>query len=244
VDYKYIYYPEAKFGGFTDIDGTIAFYVRVNALLGDRQAVALDIGCGRGLIAEDEVEIRRELKILKGKCRKVTGIDVDEDAAGNPFIDEFHLIKPGGRWPVEDRSIDLAVGDYVLEHVGDPDSFFSECGRVIKPGGHLCLRTPNQLNYITLISMLVPNRLHSKILTSTDKGVPEQDIFPTVYKCNRAGKIRKMMDKYGFQHCVYHYDSEPTYFNFSRFLYMLGAWYQKLSPRTFRSTLFAFGKKL
>jgi len=43
---------------------------------------------------------------------------------------------------------------------------------------------------------------------------------------------------------VYQYDSEPTYFNFSRVFYMIGAWYQKLSPGTFKSTLFAFGKKL
>ena len=27
------FYPESKFGGFTDLDGTIRFYLRVNALL-------------------------------------------------------------------------------------------------------------------------------------------------------------------------------------------------------------------
>ena len=27
------FYPESRFGGFTDIDGTVAFYSRVNALV-------------------------------------------------------------------------------------------------------------------------------------------------------------------------------------------------------------------
>lgn len=39
------FYPEARFGGFSDIDGTMAFYLRVNALLGC-DSVVLDFGCG------------------------------------------------------------------------------------------------------------------------------------------------------------------------------------------------------
>lgn len=65
----HIFYPESKFGDFTDIDGTIAFYIRVNSLIKPSSAV-LDFGCGRGQYAEDPVVIRREIQVLKGKLRK------------------------------------------------------------------------------------------------------------------------------------------------------------------------------
>ena len=52
MEYKNIYYPESRSGTFTDVDGTIAFYLRVNGLV-DSESVILDVGCGRGAFAED-----------------------------------------------------------------------------------------------------------------------------------------------------------------------------------------------
>lgn len=85
------FYPESKFGGFTDIDGTIVFYNRINTLL-DPSFVVLDIGCGRGAYGGDQITIRRNLRIFKGKVKKVIGTDVDKQAKDNPFIDKFFLI--------------------------------------------------------------------------------------------------------------------------------------------------------
>src|ERR671938_1005936 len=107
MDYKSIYYPESKFGGFTGIDGTVAFYVRVNSLV-NTSSIVLDIGCGRGAYAEDQVSVRRELRIFKGKCRKVIGIDLDQNAKENPFLDEFRLIE-SQQWPIEDESVDVCI---------------------------------------------------------------------------------------------------------------------------------------
>src|SRR5947208_7733071 len=95
-----IFYPESQFGGFTDIDGTIAFYTRVNALL-KPSYVVVDIGCGRGGYFDDPADMRRKLRILKGKTQKVIGIDVDEAARDNPFIDEFRRLESDA-WPVPD----------------------------------------------------------------------------------------------------------------------------------------------
>lgn len=47
MDNKERFYPEARFGGFTDIDGTIAFFNRVNSLI-ETSSVVLDVGCERG----------------------------------------------------------------------------------------------------------------------------------------------------------------------------------------------------
>src|SRR5918996_1282233 len=122
--YKEIFYPEARFGGFTDIDGTIAFFNRINSLL-DPSYTVLDVGCGRGAYGNDPITFRRKLRILKGKASKVIGIDVDQAAQNNPFLDEFHLIQ-NDHWPIESNSVNLVICDHVLEHVDNPDRFFSE----------------------------------------------------------------------------------------------------------------------
>ena len=64
MSYKEVFYPECRFGGLTDIDGTIIFYTRVNSLLNPSFTV-LDLGCGRGVGQEDPVEISRKLRTLR-----------------------------------------------------------------------------------------------------------------------------------------------------------------------------------
>ena len=92
---KTVHYPELTVGGFTHIDRSIAFYLQVNALLRPSFTV-LDVGCGRGEYAEDPVAIRRDLRILKGRCAKVIGIDADPGASVNPCVDEFRPIETIG----------------------------------------------------------------------------------------------------------------------------------------------------
>jgi len=54
MNYQEIFYPESRFGGFTDIDGTMVFYSRVNALI-EPSFHVLDLGCGRGAHVEDPI---------------------------------------------------------------------------------------------------------------------------------------------------------------------------------------------
>ena len=241
-DYMGRYYPETRFGGFTDVDSTIAFYTRVQALV-EPSSVILDIGCGRGAYAEDTVRVRSQLRAFKGKCRRIIGIDVDPQARDNPFLDEFRLVE-GDRWPVADASVDLSICDYVLEHVAQPEPFFSECRRTLRPGGYLCLRTSNALSYISLFARLIPNRLHARVLDKvlyTRK--KQEDIFPTVYRCNTMRRIRQMLDRYGFEHCVYGYEAEPYHLGFARWAYRCGVLHQRFAPRFCKGMIFAFARK-
>lgn len=241
-DYMGWYYPETRFGGFTDVDSTIAFYTRVQSLV-DPSGVVLDIGCGRGAYAEDTVRVRSQLRLFQGKCRRVIGIDVDPQARDNPFLDEFRLIE-GDRWPVPDESVDVSIGDYVLEHVAQPEQFFSECRRTLRPGGYLCLRTSNALNYISLFARVIPNRFHARVLDkvlSTEK--KPEDTFPTVHRCNTIRRIRKTLDRHGFEHCVYGYEAEPYHLGFARWAYLCGVLHQRFAPQLFQSMIFAFARK-
>jgi len=235
------FYPESRFGGFSDLDGTIAFYARVQALLSPA-SVVLDFGCGRGAYRDDPVAPRRDLRTFKDKARKVIGLDVDPGAEENPFLDEFHLLS-GDRWPVADASVDLCVTDNVMEHVERPELFFAEAQRVLVDDGFICIRTPNAWNYVAIVSKLIPNRAHAKVLARVEeKKKEEQDIFPTFYRCNTISKLRGALDRGGFRHVVYGYDAEPNYLAFSKVSYGLGVLYQKLCPGFLGSSLFAFGQ--
>lgn len=240
MTHMHIYYPESQFSDFTDIDGTIAFYTRIQSLT-QEQFTVLDFGCGRGGYAEDPVKIRREIQIFKGKVQKVIGLDVDPAAHTNPFMDEFHLLN-NAQWPLKDNSVDLCISDCVLEHLENPDIFFSESRRVLRDAGYLCIRTPNLWNYISLIARLIPNKLHAKVLALAQKERKEEDVFPTLYRCNTIPKIRAMLKKHGFNCVVYGYESEPNYLSFSQFAYWLGVMHQKFAPGFMRPVIFAFAK--
>ena len=235
------WYPETAFGGFTHVDGTIAFYVRANGLLG-AESVVLDLGCGRGAGAEDSVPWRRELRDLRGERRRVIGVDLDPDAAANPTIDEFRLMETE-EIPVPDESIDLCIADVVVEHVQDVDAFFSEVVRVLKPGGYVCIRTPNAWSYMGIASRAIPNRLHARVLARIQPDRHEEDVFPTVYRCNSIRRLRHAFDRHSLEGVVIAHESEPAYLSFSRALYALAVFHQRHAPRALRRTLLAFGRK-
>jgi len=234
-------YPESLFGGFTDCDGTIKFYVRVQSLLPESGNV-LDVGCGRGEWVEDTIPFRRNLRILQSEQRHVIGIDFDTAAADNPYIDEFRLLTDE-KWPIEDNSIKLIVCDWVVEHLKDPTVFFAECFRVLESGGYLCLRTTNRWGYVGVVSRIIPNELHTKILGRAQSERQEQDVFPTFYRCNQVGTLRRQLSQQGFETCVYGHETEPRYLNFSGIAYRLGVLYQKLAPRGFSNCLLGFARK-
>lgn len=236
------FHPETEFGGFTELDGAVRFYARVRELL-PADGVALDIGCGRGTQADDPVGVRRDLRILRGHCRQVIGIDVDSGAAENRFIDEFRLIEPGGPWPVEDASIDLALADFVVEHIPDPDQFFSEAARVTKPGGYLCIRTINRRSYLGVASRLVPSRLHVRALQRAQPGRRSEDVFPTVYRANTQKQLARALTRHGFEAAVYTSEDEPAYLTFSSVAYRLGLLHRRLAPRGVLIGLVAWGRR-
>jgi SAM-dependent methyltransferase len=235
------FYPEHRFGGFTDVDGTIRFYARVNALIQPSHTV-LDIGCGRGGYGDDLCAYRRSLRILKGKCRRVIGIDVDEAARDNPFVDEFCLTD-GRRWSLPDSQVDLCLCDHVLEHLLDPSTFFREVSRVTLPGGFLCIRTPNAWSYEGVASRLIPNKQHAVVLGKLKGKGWKADVYPTMHRCNTRGKILRMLSQHGFDGYAWTMSAEPSYLVFSKIVYGLGVILHRYAPRAFQSNIVAFGRK-
>jgi SAM-dependent methyltransferase len=237
------FYPECQFGGFARTDGVVAFYCRVNALL-NSESLVVDFGCGRGEYANDPVLYRRSLRVLKGRVAKVIGLDVDPSGMGNPAIDEFRKLEAGLPWPVESRSADLIICDNVVEHLPDPGTMFREAKRVLRRRGFLCVRTTNLLSYVGLAAKLIPNRHHGRVLGKVQDSRPEEDVFPTLYRCNTVRSLRRAMDSNGFLAAVYGHDAEPLYLTLSTFAYACGVLHQKVMPAMFAQTIFAFGQSV
>jgi len=197
-----------KLGGFSENDGTIDFYSRINCLINNDSEV-LDFGAGRGAWSEDEILFRKKTRNLKGKVKKVYACDVDKAVYLNKNVDEI-LTMEDGKVQAHGESMDIIIADYVLEHIENPKKFFNEIDRLLKPGGWFCARTPHKYNLISLFAMLIKNNSHSFFLKYVQPDRKEIDIFPTYYRLNTLNKIKEIFKEYNDKSFIYRTD--PSYY--------------------------------
>lgn len=234
-------YPEMQYGGFSRRDGTITFYTRVSALVTPASRV-LDYGCGVGAHISTEDPFTGSLQRLRGKAGEVIGVDFDGAARENPNIDRFCPTE-GGTIPLEPESVDVAVCDWGLEHFEDVGQFLTECRRVIKRGGYLCLRTPNLLHYSSLGAWMLPFRFHHAARRLLGHFHSDADVFPTLYRCNTRSRLERAMRAHGFEACVYVHRGESHTARAGYAFGLLGELIERLSPQSLGHELHAFARK-
>lgn len=236
-------YPETSAGGFTRYDGTVAFYTRINALL-HPEMVAVDFGAGRGASSNDENEYRRNLGNLRGKVAHLIGLDIDEAVLENIGIDEG-LVYDGTTIPLASASVDIIVSDWTLEHLATPGIMISEIGRILKPGGWFCARTPHLYSLLALASSMVPNRLHPDFLKRIQPNRKTIDVFPTRYKINSMTAIRRHFSKRDWENFTYTWSPEPSYhFNNLALLRLMQIYQYIKYPILGGECLFVFLRKI
>lgn len=224
-------------GGFSENDGTIDFYSRINALIREDMTI-LDLGAGRGAWYENDTNYyRRALRTLQGKVQRVVAVDIDEAVLENRTSDEQYLIKDG-EIPLGDRVADMVIADYVLEHVDDVVHFAHEVDRVLKPGGWFCARTPHKYSYVSIAARLLRNPYHTSVLSKVQPGRKESDIFPTLYKMNTMKVIGKQFSRYkNFSFC---FQTDPAYYFGSRRIFKCQRYLHQVTPKSFSGNIFAF----
>jgi SAM-dependent methyltransferase len=189
-------------------DSIVPFLGTAHALAGDAKVV-VDVGCGRGSIADDPDG--RVFADLRGPGREVIGIDLDPVGAENPLLDEFRLIDSSGAWPLDDGTVDLAVSDFVLEHVDDPSAFVAELARVMRPGGVFVGRTVSRHSPLSAVARAVPNDSHSRWLRHLQPKRLERDVFPTRYLMNTESTLKSLLGP-DFEVSVLHRVGTEQYF--------------------------------
>ncbi|UUU21827.1 class I SAM-dependent methyltransferase [Streptomyces sp. DSM 40750] len=98
----------------------------------------LDIGCGDGTAAATAAPL------LTG--HRIIGVDWSQDALRRARTRVPYAIRgelADGGLPFRSESADAVLFSEVIEHLVDPDSALDEIHRVLRPGGHLMLSTPN-----------------------------------------------------------------------------------------------------
>ncbi len=117
--------------------------LEIFARFGDRGCL-LDIPAGEGALAWQ----------LSKLGYQVTGGDVDPSffkVRSIPCI----FIDMNRRFPIDDSQFDFVSCIEGIEHVQDQFHFVRECGRILKPGGHLVVSTPNILNLASRLKFLL-----------------------------------------------------------------------------------------
>lgn len=181
-------------------------------------SVILDFGAGVGGL--------RNLFDFRSNAARVAGVDVDPAVVENPYLNEAGLITEKGRIPFPDNTFDVVFSVNVLEHVQDPELCFREIHRVLRPEGIFMVKTPNFWHYVPLIASMTPNSFH--VFINKVRGRSAEHTFPTVYKCNTPGAVRRLSKQTGFLvKEIALVEGRPEYLRFMAPLYLLGCLYER-----------------
>lgn len=236
-----VYRPfENHFAGLSPTDGTMDFYLRVNALA-NSTGTYLDLGAGRAAWFEDDpIPTRRELRSMRGKFASVIAADIDPIVLENRSADQTVIIS-NNRVPLDDESVDVIVADYVIEHVATPQAFADEISRLLKPGGWFCARTPHKAHYIALADRIIPERMEGRVLGRAQPGRKAIDVFPKVYRMNTLFDIDSAFS--GWTNRSFCRRGDPAYFFGSRPVYHAADFIHRVMPTAFSGNIFAFLQK-
>jgi SAM-dependent methyltransferase len=185
--------------------------------LGPRTRI-LDLGCGGGLLFPHD---------YRGQQRRVVGVDLDDAIWQNRIVDDG-VVAVAEKLPFADGSFDLVYSRYVFEHLPDPGEALREIARVLAPGGHCIILTPNIRHYVPLIARLTPTGFH-KLFNSRLRRRAEADTFPTLYRANTAGTLTRLAARAGMAPAsVQLIETRPNYLMWSAPSFILGIAYERI----------------
>ena len=179
-------------------------------------SILLDAGCGR---------TAERLQRLSPFARFGIGIDLVDFQNSSSGL---QLLKADlEHMPLRTSSVNVVVSVSVMEHLSNPLGVYQEIHRVLRPGGRFLFLTPNLWDYGSLSAKIIPSRLHP-LLVARLEGRKEEDTFPTYFRSNTLGAVRKLAHQSGFLMEHHEYLGQyPNYLLFSRLLFYLGMAYEK-----------------
>lgn len=178
----------------------------------------IDLGCGRGL----ETSIT-----YKELTRRSYGLDLSESVFSNRTI---HHPLQGSVYdiPLPEASVDLAVNQELLEHLEFPQKMFNETARILRPNGIFAVMTPNLWDPFMIVSFFTPYSFH-KFVNRVLYDIDPADVFPTWYRANTLGSLKKLGARAGLELVRHEYfKCNPGSLDFSPSLTKIEVAYSRL----------------
>lgn len=110
--------------------------------------VLVDLGCGAGQLWQ----------YVGDRFTDYVGIDASR-YDGFPVEGNFHHANlDGSRIPLTDEIADVVAAVETIEHLENPRALIREMVRLAKPDGLVLVTTPNQLSFLSLLTLVVKKR--------------------------------------------------------------------------------------
>jgi SAM-dependent methyltransferase len=194
-------------------DGMIRRYLRPDAAV-------LDAGAGRGLRFPND---------YREHVRRMAGADLDPAVLENPNLSDA-VVADLAHLPYQDEEFDLIFSKWVFEHLEHPLTSLRELRRVMRPGAHLLIHTPNRWHYVTIAAALTPRKVH--VWYTAKLGQDERDTFATRYRANDAKTIARLAGRSGFRVvAIEQLETKPGYLTVHPLAYRAGILYERIVNR-------------
>jgi hypothetical protein len=86
----------------------------------------------------------------------------------------------------------------------------------------------------------MPKALRRRALKLAQPDRKEEDVFPAFYRLNTAATLRRHFDSARFEHFVYAWDAEPSYFLGSLLVFRFFLALHAVSPAALKTMLYIF----
>jgi 2-polyprenyl-3-methyl-5-hydroxy-6-metoxy-1,4-benzoquinol methylase len=111
----------------------------------------LDVGCGTGNL----------WPYVRSQFDRYTGADVVRFADLAPEADFVRVDLDSGRVNLPDHTAEVVAAVETIEHLENPRAFLRELVRLVKPGGHVVVTTPNQLSVLSKLTFVLRNEFNA-----------------------------------------------------------------------------------
>jgi len=113
--------------------------------------------------------------------------------------------------PFKDKSFDLVLLRFVVEHISDPEEAFQEINRILSPDGKVLIITTNLTSPVIFIpKIFLPYRLRKWLLKIIFRA-QDDDIFPTYHRINTKRAYRKLSHILSLKDLIYIQDINWTH---------------------------------
>jgi SAM-dependent methyltransferase len=113
--------------------------------------------------------------------------------------------------PFKDKSIDLILLRFVVEHISDPERAFHEINRVLSPDGNVLIVTTNLSSPIIFLPKIFLPYAIRKWLLKIIFRAHDDDIFPTYHRINTKSAYRKLSHILTLKDLIYIQDINWTH---------------------------------